>query len=101
MKFSGILVATLLQYPAYAATDQNVEMNQKRPRRLTKKRNQQQRKSETVRYFTVGSKANVQSARKHKSKRNHHTKIVGGDESNPGEFPYYGKKNRQLELFLQ
>jgi hypothetical protein len=94
MKFSSILVAALLQHSVHAAAHENPDIKEKRHSRLGKKRNHQ-RNSQTVRHFTLGAKSNLRYARKHQHKRNYHTKIVGGDESDPDEFPYYGKRNEQ------
>jgi hypothetical protein len=89
MKFSSILVAVLLQNSVHAAAHENPDIKEKRHSRVGKKRNHQ-RNSQT------GDKSNSQYARnKHQHKRNYNTKIVGGDESDPNEFPYYGKRNEQ------
>jgi hypothetical protein len=106
MKYSSLLIAALLQAAAYAA-DRGEKQNLRRtveshplehPYKPPHKHQPRgEKSSETVTYFTLGGNNNMDE-NKEKIKGSRHddggdreSRIVGGSQSSPGEFPYYGK----------
>eukprot|EP00980_Cylindrotheca_fusiformis_P003918 scaffold869_cov150-Cylindrotheca_fusiformis.AAC.3 len=92
MKFSSIIVALLLHHSAHAAEGENGNVaKDTSERRLRKHKRERKGPSENVRYFTLGGQTSVTKSHTH---QHHHgrsmrTRIVGGSESDPYEFPYY------------
>ena len=89
---TSTLVAVLLHLAVPAATDESADKVGNRPRRLGERNKHRRQRSSPgpVRYFSVPGT--------HSSSHHHHdsqnrqlqSRIVGGVESDPQEFPYYG-----------
>ena len=102
MIYSSLIIAALLQTSAFAA-DQREKQHVRRtavedheePNVPHKHQPRGEKSSSMVTYFTMGGK----EEKKKKKKKSHDGKsgakearIVGGSQSDPGEFPYYGKR---------
>lgn len=100
MKFLTIAVLSLLHPAVGAEANESSADNTGNPPRYIGQRSKHRRErrsaGDPVRYFTIPATQKGKHLHRRHDPRDRHlqSRIVGGSESEPNEFPYYGENNK-------